>query len=440
MIMALRILRRDFRFGSFRAGVALSVSLLGATAAERPNVLIFLIDDLGRRDLGIDGSTFHETPRLDALARSGVRFTDFYASHPVCSPTRASFMTGKAPRRTGITDWIHPGSGIALSAHETTLAEAFQSHGYQTAYLGKWHLGEADAGHPTRHGFEWALGVNRAGQPASYYFPYRRSRDSVSVWDVPDFADGKEGDYLTDALTTGAIQFLRQRDPERPFFLCLGHYAVHTPIQPPPVLREKYRSKRARLHGDSETPTLPAPFGATSRARQDDPDYAAMVENLDANIGRLLDALPDLRLRENTIVIFTSDNGGLCTLDGEKPGPTTILPWRAGKGWTYEGGIRIPTFVNWPAHLNPRTTDVPGITADLYPTISPTTGTHSTTSPMIPAKSSTSPTRIPSGPVPCEPNSSAGSRKPNLQWRIPPRVTSPISSSNCTLEMVFIAA
>ena len=199
--------------------------LLAATT--RPNVLVVLIDDLGRSDVQVDGSTFHETPRLKTLAMSGVRFTDFYSSHPVCSPTRAALMTGKAPQRVGITDWIHPSSGIALPAADTTLGEDFQSHGYQTAYFGKWHLGESDADQPTQHGFEVARGVNRAGQPASYDFPFRRPGGKPSIWDVPDFAQGQEGDYLTDALTRCAIDFAAPRCatsvPHLPGPLCSAH-------------------------------------------------------------------------------------------------------------------------------------------------------------------------------------------------------------------------
>jgi arylsulfatase A len=359
----------SLRLRSIRVAATLLALHLQVCAADQPNVLIFFIDDLGRTDLAVDGSPFHETPRLDALARAGVRFTDFYSAHPVCSPTRGALMTGKAPQRVGITDWIHPQSGIAIPPTETTLGEAFQTHGYQTAYVGKWHLGEADADHPTRHGFAWTLGVNRAGQPASYHFPYRRAEGTPTVWDVPDLADGQPGDYLTDVLTTKTIRFLKQRDRQRPFLLCFGHYAVHTPIQPPDSLPSKYQRKRASLYGESATPTRPAPFDALSRARQDDPNYAAMVENLDTNIGRLLDALEELQLRENTIVVFTSDNGGLCTLARNRPGPTTNLPWRGGKGWTYEGGIRVPAIIAWPSHLDPRTCTVPAITMDLYPTL-----------------------------------------------------------------------
>jgi arylsulfatase A-like enzyme len=341
---------------------------LNAADEKRPNVIVFFIDDLGWRDLGSYGSEFYETPRLDALARSGVRFTDFYSACPVCSPTRAALMTGKVPQRVGITDWIHPGTGVAISAEETTLGEAFQQHGYQTAYLGKWHLGEADQDFPTRHGFEWTKGVNRAGQPASYHFPYRRG-EAATLADVPDFERGKPVDYLTDALTTAAIGFLEQRDAKRPFLMCLGHYAVHTPIQPPRELPAKYEAKRQQRWGATVAAALEAPLGAASRSRQDDPSYAAMVENLDANIGRVLDALDQLGLTRETMVVFTSDNGGLCTLAKGRTGPTCNLPLRSGKGWTYEGGIRVPCLISWPGHLTPAVLSTPAYTADLYPTL-----------------------------------------------------------------------
>ena len=341
-----------------------------ANSARRPNVLIFIIDDLGKTDIGVEGSTFYETPHLDALAKSGVRMTNFYSAHPVCSPTRAALMTGKVPQRLGITDWIHPGSGIVMPASETTLGEAFQHQGYQTAYLGKWHLGEDDANLPTKHGFEWIKGVNRGGSPGSYYFPFQQHINKNSILDVPDFGSADESAYLTDVLTTGAIEFLQTRDPKRPFFACLGHYSIHTPIQPPKDLPQKYRDKAEERYSVSETPTRPAPFGASSRGRQDEPNYAAMIENLDQNIGRVLADLEQLGLRQNTIVVFTSDNGGLCTMGmNRKVGPTCNLPWRAGKGWTYEGGIRIPTYISWPAGLKPATCDIPSYSADLYPTL-----------------------------------------------------------------------
>ncbi len=269
----------------------------------------------------------------------------------------------------GITDWIHPDSGVALKHDEQTLAEAFQSVGYETAYLGKWHLGESDVDLPTQHGFGWMRGVNRAGQPGSYYFPFRQSKDKTTIWDVPDFDQASEGAYLTDVLTDEAIGFLERRDSNRPFFLCVGHYSIHTPIQPPQGLVEKYVEKRRKLYGTTDSTVLHAPNQSVSRGRQDDPAYAAMMENLDDNIGRLLNSLEETAQHNNTIVVFTSDNGGLCTTQGKQGGPTCNLPYRSGKGWNYEGGIRVPCIVSWPTHLQPSTCSVPAYTADLYPTL-----------------------------------------------------------------------
>ncbi len=187
---------------------------------------------------------------------------------------------------------------------------------------------------------------------------------------MPDFEDSSPDDYLTDVLSDAAIDYLtQQRDPQRPFFLCMGHYAVHTPIEPSAELLAKYQAKRRSQFGEEPTTTLAAGENATSRGRQDHPGYAAMVENLDDNIGRVLRTLDELKLRRDTIVVFTSDNGGLCTLAGKQPGPTCNLPFRNGKGWTYEGGIRITTSISWPEKLAARQCATPACTADLYPTL-----------------------------------------------------------------------
>lgn len=358
------------RFSLTLAAIFLAGSSAPATPPERPNVLLFLVDDLGSQDLGVEGSKFYETPVIDALAASGVRFSSFYSAHPVCSPTRAALMTGKVPQRVGITDYIKPKSGVALPAAETTMGEAFAAQGYQTGYVGKWHLGEADADQPAQHGFQWTAAVNRGGQPASYYYPYRKKDGKDTLWDVPDLEAGADGDYLTDALTGKALEFLKQRDGTRPFLLCFSHYAVHTPIQPPQQLVAKYQAKAKAMYGDAPATSLEAPFGAQSRARQDDPAYAALLENLDTNIGRVLKTLEDLKLREKTIVVFTSDNGGLCTLAKGRTGPTSNLPLRCGKGWNYEGGIRTPCYISWPGHLKGGTViGTPAYTPDLYPTL-----------------------------------------------------------------------
>ncbi|MBK1854784.1 sulfatase [Verrucomicrobiaceae bacterium 5K15] len=341
---------------------------LGATsAAPAPNVIVFFIDDLGWSDLGCYGSTFYETPNLDRLASSGVRFTHSYSANPVCSPTRAAAMTGKAPQRVGITQWIPQPSDVTLPKEETTLGEAFREAGYATGYTGKWHLGEKDDQLPNSHGFTWMKATNRAGQPASYFYPYAKKNKRGSYWNVPDLSSGEPSDYLSDALTDQAIHFI-DRHQAQPFFLYLAHYAVHTPIQAPKSLVAKYQKKRHQRYGDSPTPTVPGPHETVSRGRQDHPAYAAMIENLDRNIGRVLDRVKQLGLEENTIIVFTSDNGGHCHLKNS-PGVTSNLPLRSGKGWTYEGGIRIPTIIAWPGKIAPATSQVPSITMDLFPTL-----------------------------------------------------------------------
>ncbi len=349
-----------------------SVALAANKVHPAPNVIVFLIDDLGWTDLGCYGSTFYETPNIDKLAARGIRFTSSYSGHPVCSPTRASLMTGKAPQRDGITDWIHQPSSIHLPAAEFTVGEAFQAAGYKTGYIGKWHLGEKDNQLPTSNGFAWMRCVNRGGQPASYFYPYRRKSKRGSYWDVPDLEGGKKGDYLTDALTDKALEFI-ESNRTRPFFLYFAHYAVHTPLQAPKKLIEKYQAKKKRIYGDSKTGGIPEKYGSVSRNRQDNPVYAAMIERLDTNIGRVLDKLDELELTNNTIILFTSDNGGLCTLR-RHPGPTCNLPLRAGKGWNFQGGVRIPTIFSWPGHIKPGTCDIPIISMDMYPTLLALTG------------------------------------------------------------------
>ncbi len=338
-----------------------------APAEGKPNIVLFFIDDLGFMDLGCYGSSFYETPNIDALAARSVRFTDFYSANPVCSPTRAALMTGKAPQRVGITQWINQPNDIHLPLAEFTIGEAFANAGYETGYIGKWHLGEKDNQQPREQGFAWTRSVNRAGQPASYFFPFKRKpkkQNAVAYWDVPDLEDRKEGDYLTDCLTDQALSFITE-NKDRPFLLCFAHYAVHTPIQAPDSLVQKYKLKADQMNSTGPE-FIEERNGAKTRATQNNPTYAAMMENLDSNVGRVLDHLEKLDLK-NTIVIFTSDNGGLSTV--KRIGPTSCRPLRAGKGWTYEGGIRIPTLIAWPEKIKPGINSTPGITMDFYPTL-----------------------------------------------------------------------
>jgi arylsulfatase A-like enzyme/acetyl esterase/lipase len=327
-----------------------------APVPPRPNFVFLLADDLGLTDLKCYGSSFHETPNLDQLARDGMRFTTFYTAGSVCSPTRASIMTGKYPPRTGITDWI-PGQQVKgrkleqlyprrqLALEEFTLAEAMKDAGYETIYAGKWHLG-GEGFQPTEQGFDTYIGDAITEKNESQEARLKRLRES------------------TEYFTSGSIDFLRNRDRAKPFLLFLSYHDVHTPIQAMPGLVESYEQKASELPG--ETPTKSEHDGKT-RLRQDNAAYASMVAAVDGSVGRLRAALAELGLAENTIVIFTSDNGGLSTL--RNPGPTSNEPLRAGKGWLYEGGIRVPLIVSGPGVKRGPLSDAALISNDFYPTL-----------------------------------------------------------------------
>jgi arylsulfatase A-like enzyme len=339
----------------------------------RPNIVFILIDDMGWMDLGCQGSSFYETPNLDALAMRGMRFTDGYASCPVCSPTRASILTGRYPATVQITNFIYgQARGKLLSApyldhlplEETTVATTLGDGGYSTWHVGKWHLGGEDYW-PDKHGFEKNIGGCQWGLPKQGYF---------SPYGCPTLSDGPEGEYLTDRLTDEAIALIRNRS-DKPFFLNLCHYAVHTPIQAPQHLVEKYKRKAASLGLDKKDPLeYGDPFPTehkkdkriTRRKFQSDPVYAAMVQNLDDNIGKLVEALEAEGIMDDTLLVFTSDNGGLATAEGS---PTCNAPLAEGKGWMYEGGTREPMIVCWPGTVPAdRFCDVPVSSVDFFPT------------------------------------------------------------------------
>ncbi len=345
-------------------------------SAPPPSFVLFLVDDLGWIDSGVYGSTFYDTPHIDRLAAEGARFTQFYAASSVCSPTRASLMTGKHPARLHLTNWIGgeqrglllpPEYIRALPLDELTLGEAFRQAGYRTGYIGKWHLG-ADGHMPDQQGFEFTRAVNQAGQPGSYFFPYEKENRPVT--NVPDLEDGREGEYLTDRLTDEAVRFIRA-NREEPFLLVLSHYAVHTPLESKAELTEKYARRAAAL--PEPTRPLRAPEGETAvtKGRQDHPVYGGMVESLDESLGRLVGELESLGLASRTPILFVSDNGGLSTLPKTRQNiSTSNHPLRAGKGWLYEGGIRIPFIVRWPGVVEPgRSIDTPAVTTDIYPTM-----------------------------------------------------------------------
>ena len=332
----------------------------------KPNVVFILTDDLGWADLGCYGSTFYETPNLDRLAKQGMRFTDAYAASNVCSPTRAAILTGKYPARLHLTDWLtgrpdrpdqklnRPKFQMFLPLEEVTLAETLKAAGYQTAFIGKWHLGEESKYWPEHQGFDVNLGGCGKGHPPSYFSPYG----------ITNLVDGPKGEQLDDRLTDEAMRFM-ERARNKPFLLYLSHYAVHTPLQARPEVVEKYKAKAAKLAETGAT-FLPDK-GRPVRQIQNHAVYAAMIESLDNSVGRLLGKLDELGIATNTIVIFTSDNGGLSTAEGS---PTSNQPLRTGKGWAYEGGVRVPLIIRWPGGSKPGSiSPEPTISTDFYPTI-----------------------------------------------------------------------
>lgn len=356
----------------------LGLSTLAAPGQEKLNFVFFLADDLGYHDVGFNNpDTFYETPHLDRLARSGMVFTDFYAASQVCSPTRASILTGKYPARTDTTNYFSGRRNGTFDAadfetrmalEEVTLAEALKEKGYQTFFGGKWHLG-GNGFLPTDQGFDINKGGGANGMPRSYFSPYKN---------VENLPAGPEGEFLTDRLAQESIAFLNEasRNPN-PFLLYLSFYNVHTPLQAPKKLVEKYK-KKAESRGltnvaesfdpEGERQIWPgAKGGRKLRIRQDHAVYAAMVESLDRAVGLVLQRLDELGLRDNTAVVFMSDNGGLSTAEGW---PTSNLPLRGGKGWIYEGGIREPVIFRWPG-VTPAGTrcTIPAVSTDFYPTL-----------------------------------------------------------------------
>lgn len=345
------------------------LALTTGLVTARPNFVFILADDLGRQDIGIEGSTFHETPHIDRLAREGMRFEFGYAACRVCSPSRASIMTGQFPARHGITDWIGAASGTKwsrndrilpseyvheLPAADTTLAEAFLTAGYKTFFAGKWHLG-GEGSYPEDHGFEINIGGHHRGSPPGGYFtPYKN----------PKMEDGPDGESLPIRLGTETAKFI-EAHKDQPFLAYLSFYSVHGPIQTTPELWDKYRRKagpaaktRERFLNDR---TLPV------RQVQDCPIYAGMMESMDDAVGIVLDTLDRLGLADNTVVIFTSDNGGVSSGDAFC---TSNLPLRGGKGRQWEGGIREPYYIKAPGVTKAgTTTEIPATGTDFYPTM-----------------------------------------------------------------------
>ncbi|MGQ9732110.1 MAG: sulfatase [Candidatus Zipacnadales bacterium] len=361
--------RKFLHTAGLGAGALLAPRLARQTAGERrrPNVLFILIDDLGWMDTTVYGSRYYETPGIERLAQRSMVFTDAYAANPLCSPTRASILTGMYPARWGLTlpaghlpplpsdhplfppegpPWqkmLQPESARFLPLEERTLAEALKEEGYRTGFIGKWHLGQPEEYWPQYQGFDVNIGGGGYPSPPSYFSPYR----------IKPLPDGPEGEYIADRLTDESLRFLESHRDE-PFFLCLWHYSVHAPYQAKEAYIDQYKDR------------------VDPRGKQANPVMAAMIKSMDESIGRVLDKLDALGLTQETIIFFFSDNGGNM-YDRVPPGnwpPTNNAPLRSGKGSIYEGGVRVPLMVCWPGVVKPgsRCSEVVS-SVDFYPTI-----------------------------------------------------------------------
>ncbi|PIA81187.1 sulfatase [Gaetbulibacter sp. 4G1] len=339
---------------------------------KKPNVLFILVDDLGYKDLSCTGSTFYETPNIDKIANEGMIFNKGYAASRVCSPSRASIMTGKFTARHGITDWIGAKHGKAWRDHnrhdkllpadyvhslpknDITIAEAMKASGYKTFFAGKWHLGKQGS-YPEDHGFDINKGGWDKGSPIGGYF---------SPWKNPSLENTTQGENLSMRLAKETSKFIKKHK-DTSFFAFMSFYAVHGPIQTTQNKWEKYRIKAEKQgikdKGYKMERVLPI------RQVQDNPIYGGLVEAMDDAVGHVLNTLKELGLDKNTIVIFTSDNGGVASGDNYS---TSNLPLRGGKGYQWEGGIREPFFINVPWYKsNGASTDYPVVGTDFYPTI-----------------------------------------------------------------------
>lgn len=357
--------------------VWLAGSVTAATPPRQPNVVFILADDLGWRDLGCYGSTYHRTPNIDSLARRGMRFTQAYAANPLCSPTRASIMTGLHPARIGITTpschlkqeifeeklqdkapstakTLQAISATRLKLEYFTLAETLKEAGYHTGHFGKWHLGH-EPYDPLHQGFDVDFPHWPGPGPAGSY---------IAPWKFPEeLLKGKPGEHIEDRVASEVVKFIRE-NKDRPFYVNYWCFSVHSPWDGKPELIEKYRAT-----ADPKNP-------------QHNPIYGAMVHSLDENVGRVVKAIDELGLSERTIFVFFSDNGGVNWLDDRMRArfqmdcpPTSNLPLRGGKATMHEGGTREPCIVVWPGVTKPdSTSDALLQSIDFYPTLLEITG------------------------------------------------------------------
>ena len=327
---------------------------------EKPNVIFILVDDLGWKDIQNYGSDYHQTPNIDALANAGVKFTNAYTTSSVCSPTRASILTGKYPARLHLTDYI-PGKPFPkakllspnwqkyLDTSEITIAERFQENGYKTVHIGKWHLGKDTIYWPENQGFDINIGGWSRGAPLKN--KRKGTNGYFSPYGNPKLKAKQENEFLTQRLTQEAVAFI-QENKDAPFFLNFWFYSVHMPLQAKKDKVDKYDKL------------------LNTNKKHKNPVYAAMVEHVDDAVGQILTTLKKLNLDKNTIVVFTSDNGGLVGNHSRfQEKITSNFPLRSGKGDIYEGGIKVPCIIYYPNQLKSRVENTPIIATDFYPTL-----------------------------------------------------------------------
>jgi len=322
-------------------------------------------------DVGYQGSRFYETPNIDALAERGLKFSQAYSAHPRCVPSRYALMTGKYPARTK-----SPGPGPRLNDSDFTMAEAFKTHGYTTFFAGKWHLSEGSS-FPEDQGFDVNYGGGDSGVPKSYFYPYnvqKLGQGNERAPDIDKLPVPANGYHLTDQLTDLAIDFIAG-DHDRPFFIYLSHYGVHTPFESKQDMLAAYSFKGKRMYMDEAGDDFSFdPWTGETKLRQDNPFYAGMIQSVDESFGRIVSALKKAGIYDNTILVFTSDHGGLSNRGGGRSVATSNIPLRAGKGHNYEGGIRTPLYVVWEGEIKGGWTSTPIIGTDYYPTLLELTG------------------------------------------------------------------
>ncbi len=334
--------------------------------SQKKNVLVIVIDDLGYHDLTHTGSKLYETPNIDKLAKAGVEFHNAYVSHPRCLPSRYAIQTGKFPARNQI-----PGKNNSLTVDDISMGQAFKDNGYHTFFAGKWHLGHDPKQWPQNKGYDINKGGCAAGAPKSYFYPYNESRNknvSGKHGNIVGLDGGKPGEYLTDRLTQETIKFINMDHHGKPFFAMLCHYGVHTPFEAPDSIIQKYRKKLKTMK--FEGPDIILKDGET-KTHQDNVVYAAMIETVDKSLGQIMQVLDEKGLLDSTIIVFTSDHGGLSNRGVGNPRKlaTSNLPLRAGKGHVYEGGTKVPFIIYDKEYNSKKDCNEVTINTDIYPTV-----------------------------------------------------------------------